>query len=234
VGLGIAALVAVGAVVVGLLSSEDETSTSASPAGIDLADLEPALITEDEVGGGFRLDPSSDEGSEDETLTADNVDASAECKEALESFEDAEDDDVLAVEFTGDVEGAAVAQELSLLAEDDPSLPEIARAFDDCATMAWEEEGLTGEYRIDVSDVAGVGDEALGMRLAVEAEYTSSDISFSLEGYAVMSQRDGVASVVSAFGGVDEDTLEGLPVDEHTVRELAQLADGKLADLLAG
>jgi hypothetical protein len=49
-----------------------------APAGLELDDLEPALLTDDEVGAGFT--ETTDSGDDDQ-LTSDELETSEECQE---------------------------------------------------------------------------------------------------------------------------------------------------------
>lgn len=227
-GIGVVAVLGIGAVV--LSSGDDDSATTGPPAGITLDDLEPALLTEDDVGDGFRVDTSGDDS--DDPMDPDSIETSDECRSVLERFEssDAADDEI-GVDFVDDAEGT-VQHSIGLAEEGTPNLAEVREALDQCESMDFEEDGATGHFRFETSDVDGIGDEAIGLTIGVDMETQGFSISFEM--YGVMWERDGVYSSVAGFGGFDETTLEGLPLDEQWVRDLAATADDRVADVLAG
>ena len=227
-GIGVVAVLGIGAVV--LLSGDDDSSTTGPPAGITLDDLEPALLTEDDVGGGFRVDTSGDDS--DDPMDPDSIETSDECRSVLERFEASDTpDDEIGVDFVDDAEGT-VQHSIGLAEEGTPNLAEVREALDHCETMDFEEDGATGQFRFETSDVDGIGDDAIGLTIGVDVETQGFSISFEM--YGVMWERDGVNSSVAGFGGFDETTLEGLPLDEEWVRDLAATADDRVTDILAG
>jgi hypothetical protein len=230
IGLGIAAVVAIVAVVAIGMSGDDDDTATGPPAGVTLDDLEPALLTEDEVGNGFSLDTGGDDS--DDPMDSESIDASDECRAAIESFEvsDAAREEI-GVDFADDV-GGTVQQSVSLAGEGIPTVAETRQAIDQCDSMAFEDEGATGEYRFETSDVDGLGDDAVGLTVGVDMEAQGYSLEFDM--YGVLWERDGVNSSVFGFGGFDEATLEGLPVDEAWVRDLAATADGRVAAVLGG
>lgn len=227
-GVGAIAVLGVGAAIV--LSGDDDTTATAPPADITLDDLEPALLTDDDVGGSFTLQSGDDDS--DDPMDTDAIDASDECREALLSFEESDAaSDEIGVDFVDDAEGT-LQQSISLAGEGVPTVAETRQAIERCDSMSFEDEGATGQYRFETSDVDGLGDDAVGLTVSVEVETQGFSIAFDM--YGVMWERDGVNSSVFGFGGFDEATLEGLPIDEAWVRDLAATADGRVADVLAG
>jgi hypothetical protein len=210
-----------GVVAYGLASNDDDDGTATAPAGLGLDDLEPALLTEDDVGRGF-TQTDSDGGDE---LNPDQVDASAGCREVLERFEDSDDDEDLEIDFEGPDE-ATVTHSLSLVDEDDPSIAEFQEAISRCDRIAWDDGEVRGEFRISTRDLDGPGDAAVGLDFTIEA--TEGPLTVTGEGYGIFSFRDGVVSAVTGIGGLDVDTFEGLPVDRDHLSDLAERADEKV------
>jgi len=76
-GAVVAVVVAVVAVVA-LSGGDDDAS---EPADLSLADLEPALLTEEDVGGEYTLDPSGGEGDDDgDSTDMEGLAGSDECR----------------------------------------------------------------------------------------------------------------------------------------------------------
>ena len=230
--LAVVAVVAVGAVAVVALSGGDDDATTGPPSGVTLDDLEPALLTEDDVGRGFRLDESDDDEDED-PMDLEDLDSSDECREAMEAMEESDQaSDEIGVDFVGEAD-ATVQQTIALLGPSSASLSDVRAAMDECGTVAFDEDGAHGEFRFETHDLDGLGDDAIEVDIVVAME-VQGGLSFTIESYGVMWERDGVASSVNGFGGFDEMSLEALPVDEAWVRELATTVDGRVADALAG
>jgi hypothetical protein len=227
----VVAAVALGAVAVVALSGGDDDTSTGLPAGVTLDDLEPALLTEDDVSNGFTLDESNDD-SEDDPMDMEDLDASDECRDVMASIEAGDQDqDWIGVAFVDDVD-ATVDHVMSLVEPGPPTLNDVRDAIDQCGTVAFEEDGVRGEFSFDTSDVEGIGDEAVGVAITVDMEIEG--LSFTVESYGVLWERDGVACNLGVFGGFDEVSMEALPVDTAWVRELAATADQRLAETLNG
>ena len=223
--LGIAAVVAFG--------GDDGGGSSGPPADVALDDLEPALLTEADVGSDFTLDSSgSDDDDDDDPLDPDTADASDECREALEAFEasDAGREEIT-VEFSNATDGA-IDNAISLAQEGQPSLADVRGAMETCGTIGYSDSGTTGEFSFETSDVDGIGDAALGLTVDVTVESQGLEISFEM--HAVMWERDGVHGTVSGFGGFDESTFDAISIDPGFVEDLARTSDQRMAEVLSG
>jgi hypothetical protein len=221
--LGIAAVVAFG--------GDDGGGSSGAPAGVMLDDLEPALLTEDDVGSEFTLD-TSDDDDDDDPLDPDTADASDECREALEAFEASDAGrEELTVEFSNATDGA-IDNTISLAEEGQPSLADVRDAMETCGTIGYSDGGTTGAFSFETSDVDGIGDGAMGLTVDVTVESQGLEISFEM--YAVMWERDGVHGTVSGFGGFDERTFDAISIDPSIVEDLARTSDQRMAEVLSG
>ncbi len=208
------------------LANDDDDTTTAAPADVSLDDLEPALLTEDEVGSGYSEAPG---GDDEDDLGLDEIDTSDECREVIESFEGSDDGDEVEAEFETD-DDATLSQSLALIDEDEPSFGEVRDAIDRCQTITWDDGETQGEMRLSTEDVDGPADDAFA--LAVEVEGSSGVVSVTVDGYAVYSVRDGVVSTLAAFGAVDPTTFEGEPADRDLVRSLTETVDEKVREVL--
>jgi hypothetical protein len=230
IALGAVAAVAVAVVAVFALSGSDDDDSS-DPADLSLADLEPALLTEADVGTGYTLDPSGGEG-DDDGGSMEGVAGSDECREIMESMEESGNtNEEVGVEFVDDSD-STVENTLGLLLPGEPTLDEVRAALELCDTMTFEEDGATGEVRITVEDVEGLGNDAIAVDMVLDLEVEG--MSFPLEGHGVLWEREGVAADLFAFGGVDESTLEPVVVDEAWVHDLAQTVDGRITEIVNG
>jgi hypothetical protein len=224
--LGIGAVVAAGAGVAAYgLANDDDDGTTTAPADVSLDDLEPALLTENEVGAGYSEVRG---GGDDDDLGFDEMETSDECREVIESFEGDGDDEVQ-VEFETDDE-ATLSHSLARIDEDEPSFGDVRDAIGQCRTITWDDGDTQGEIGLSTEDVDGPADDAFA--LAVEIEASSGAVSVSLDGYAVYSVRDGVVSTLGAFGAVDPATFEGEPADRDLVRSLTDTVDEKVRAVL--
>jgi hypothetical protein len=134
-----------------------------APAGLELDDLEPALLTDDEVGAGFT--ETTDSGDDDQ-LTSDELETSEECQEVIRTFEESDDDDDLQVEFE-DAAEATLAHSLALIDEGEPSMAQAREAIGKC-TIAWDDGQSQGEMRLSATEVDGPGDEAFEVEITIE------------------------------------------------------------------
>jgi hypothetical protein len=223
----------VAAVAAAMVLGDDDGGGGGStgpPAGVTLDDLEPALLTQADVGSSYRPDTGGDDS--DDPLDSDSVDASEDCITALETFEEADaGTEEVGVDFVDDADGT-IQHDIGLLGDGAPGLGDIRGAIEQCETMVFDEDGVSGEFRFEVADLDGLGDGAFGMTVTADMQTQGFDIDFQM--YGVLWQRDGVLSSVAGFGGFDDATFEGLPTDQDQVRELAALADDRLAALLEG
>jgi hypothetical protein len=226
----VAAVAIVGLALV--IGRSDDDSGDDPPPGVTLADLEPALLTLDDVGSDYDLAAADDDDDSEDALDADTVDASDECRTALGAFEasDATSESV-EIDFEDEVDGT-IQHSMSLTGDGQPQLADVRAALEECDTMTSEQDGAEITYAFDITDVDGPGDDAFGMTVAVDLSAPGYDLSFEM--YGLMWQRDGVISSVAGFGGFDEEALEGLPPDTDEVHDLAAVADARLEEVLAG
>jgi hypothetical protein len=228
-GAVVAVVVAVVAVVA-LSGGDDDAS---EPADLSLADLEPALLTEEDVGGEYTLDPSGGEGDDDgDSTDTEGLAGSDECREVMESLEESgHTNEEVGVEFVDDSDGT-VGNTLGLLLPGESTLADVRAALEQCDTMAFEDDGATGEFRITIEDVEGLGDDAIGVDIVVDMEVEG--LSLTVDSYGLLWEHDGVAADLFAFGGLDERTFAPIAVDEAWVRDLAQTVDGRITEIVAG
>ena len=222
------ALVGVGALV---LTKDSDDSPSGPPEGVTLADLEPALLTEADVGTDYWLDELADDDA-DEGGFGDEFDASDECEAAMEAAEtDEEAREEISVGFTNRTDGE-LRQTISLGGDGLSTLAETRAAIEQCDTMSYSEAGAEGEITYRTSDVEGVGDDALG--LTMDMVITTQGVTVSMQMYGVMWERDGIHATVSGYGGLDSSTMAGMPIDHAFVEDLARTSDQRLAGALPG
>jgi hypothetical protein len=232
VGAGIAVIA--GVVAWGLAGNDDgdgegggqiDDDVSAAPPApsstIELDDLEPALLTEDEVGEGFTEDTRG--GGE---VTSDELDTSAECREAFGMVDDV--DAQAEADFVGEAD-AIVAHTLTLVVEGQPSLSRMRDVLNQCE-IGWADEQVEGGLALSVDEIDGVGDEAVEIEIVYEI--ASEGVEITADGYGILSRRDGVQSAV--FGVGPTGGTESEPADRDLIRALAQRADEKLSDVLEG
>jgi hypothetical protein len=226
-------LVAAGVVALGLSSGDgDGGGSSAAPEDLEIADLEPALLTADDVGEGFAVD--SEDGDDDET-SFDDADVDPDCREALDRFEASDDDndaDDLQANFERQ-DGATVEHGLSLIQPDEPTLDEVADGLSRCERISYEDDGQQVEMRLGVEDVGGLGDDAVGVEMSLDVELVPGT-GVTLDAYGIVAVRDGVASTVFVTGPINAVTLETGAADRDLARDLAETADEKVRQVLDG
>jgi hypothetical protein len=223
--IGGAVAVVAGVVAFGLANNDDDDGTRAA-ADLSLEDVEPALLTDDDVGAGF----TESTGGGDDELGTDGMETSPECREVLESFEESGDQDGdLEVDFE-DADGATLSHTLALIDEDEPTMDQALDVLGECHTIGWDDGESQGEIRLSAKDIDGPGDQAFEMEMEIEG--SSQGIRVVLDGYSVYTMREGVVSTVGGFGAIDPGTLEGEPVDRELVLILAERADDKVREAL--
>ena len=225
-------LVAAGVVALGLSSGDDgrDGGSSVAPDDLDIADLEPALLTADDVGEGFAVDP--DDSGDSETSFED-ADVAPDCREALDRFEaeDTGDENGIQADFERRSDGVTVSQELSLNEPGEPTIQEVADGLGRCERIAYEDDGQQVELRFGVDEVDDLGDEAIGVEMSFDIELMPG-IRVTLEAYGLIVARDGVTSGVMVTGPLNPVTLEFGSVDRDLARNLAERADEKLREVL--
>jgi hypothetical protein len=194
----------------------------------ELADLEPALLTVDDVGEGFT--PTRDE--DEDTLDLDEADMDEECREALQRFAAGDDDegDNLKATFERERDGVGVEHELALVDSGEPTLDQVADALGRCDRIAYEDQGRPVEMLMSVGEVDGLGEEALELDLSVTVT-VMADAEITVEAYALVVIRDDTASTVFVTGALDPTTLVPGPVDRDLARQLAATADERIREL---
>lgn len=216
----------VGTVAVVATQGDDEDPA----ADVSLAELEPALLTADDVGSQYTLDTSDDD--DDDPLESDTMDASDECREALTAFEAGDvDREEITVAFSNDIDGS-IDHTISLGQSGGPSLAAVRAAIDTCGTIGYSEDGTTGEFSFTTSDLDGIGDHAIG--LAIDATVETQGFEFAFEMYGVLWERDGVHGTVTGFGGFDEASFDAVSMDRGVVEDLARTSDQRIAEVLTG
>lgn len=225
-------LVAGGVVAAAVLVDSDDSDgggTQTAPGDLEIAELEPALLTQDDVGGEFSASPSDDDG-DDDPFDTEAADTSEECRRAMEQFEATDDDteDNLMARFERASDNVSVEHELSLLDPGEPTVDEIAGGLRQCERIAYEDEGQQVEMRMAVDEVDGLGDEAIGVAITIEVAQLAT-----VDTYGLIVARDGVGSSVYVTGPFDPaDPLAGGAADRDMARDLAATADERLQRLL--
>jgi hypothetical protein len=208
------------------LANDDDGGATTAPPGLELDDLEPALLTEDEVGAGFT--EATETGDEDQ-LTADELETSEQCQQVIRTFDETDNDDDLQVEFE-DAAEATLSHSLTLIDEGEPSMGQARQGIGECGTIAWDDGQSQGEMRMSANEIDGPGDGAFELEITIEA--TAATFSVEVDGYGIFSMRDGVVSNVTGSGAIDPETFEGGPADRELVRKLSDRADEKVRQFL--
>ncbi len=199
------------------------------PPGVTLDDLESALLTLGDLDDRYTVDTEADDGSD--PMDDGDVDASPECLAAVESMESADESSEGASAAFVEADEGTIQHDIAFSAPG-ASLRDIRAGLEQCDVMTFDDEDASGEFRIDVAEFDDLGEDGFAMNFT--AEFQAAGIDTGFEMYGVVWTRDGVVSTVTGFAGFDELTLRGAPADRDQVRELAALADERLAEVLAG
>jgi hypothetical protein len=218
---------------------DGDEEPAAAPAGLGLSDLEPALLTQDDVGDGFA--PQSDtEGEEDGSAQPDTIDTTAECRETLERFgitfgSEAPVGEEVSAAFERESDGVRVTHALGLRAhdDDDPTPSVLADAWGHCDRVTYELDGYQYELRLEADEVDDLGDDAWSV-YTINDVTTRADTHVRIQTYSLGVLRDGVHSSVNVTGSVGADAQESEPADRDLARYLAQVADGNVRRVLEG
>jgi hypothetical protein len=245
-------LVGAGVVALGLAGNDGEDGDGTpvpsggardrSPApGLRLDDLEPALLTVDDVpsdyveGDGDQDDGDEDGGDPEEELRVADVETDPACREALDELEGASrgEEGVLTSDVERPDDGAAVSHELRLASPDEPTVGELAELLGECDTIAYaaDDEGTRAELRVGVEQIDGVGDAAIAVEMEVEVQ---GPLTAGLLSYGVLWSRGDVRSSVFVEGPFDVATLEALPPDRELARSAAEAVDARLREVAGG
>jgi hypothetical protein len=203
----------------GVMRSKDGAGDSAltvAPEGLDLADLDPALLTAEDVDGDFA--PTGDvSGTE---MRSDVYQMSDECKAGLEQIGvGLSDRQWLQIGFERGADGSMITHEISLIDQGDPPLDDVGDVLDRCGTMLFEHGEVEGEVRVEeFNPIDGPGEDAIETVITIDT--SQGELRAHSEGYAVVSARGGVRSRVSL--------LDTESPDRDLVSRLAQAADRKV------
>jgi hypothetical protein len=240
----VAAVAGGGALV--LTPDDDDSGDGASvvaPSALDLEDLRPALLTEDDLGGEWRS-----QGASNNTGLPDGWEMSDECRRLLRQLGMDPSEQVPAVqdnfvEGSSDT-GATLIHNLTLVDAETPSLGELGDAMETCGELTYDDGEWITMVETRPVEGDGPGDEVLAFEidLAVAQVGIQTDV-VGYHGYGLMSRRDGVESTVSSFAGFPEGAqdaaddggvLETDAADVDLVHDLAEVAEQKVSDVLAG
>lgn len=227
--IGLVALLVVvlvaGAVVL-VVSGRDEK------VELTMSELEDVLLTEDEVGGGFTEATDEDNPTEISDFEADDacIDVLTALDESGESgaFSDGGGGDDASPSRTFE-DDAGSQIEHSVGNDDMDALSMIQDLLDQCETFTLDDGEIRAEFNLSEGDEVEVGDEGVAIDGAVDFdEPFDADLSFLLVAWT----RDGVGSVITSTGTIDE---EGATIDPDPdqLRDLVDEADRKLEDVIA-
>ncbi|MDQ3312739.1 MAG: hypothetical protein M3517_11600 [Actinomycetota bacterium] len=225
--LAVVALVAAGVVFV--LVSRDDDST---PPDLSESQLESALLTTDDVGEGFTEEPPDED--DDSPMTADDIEASEECTDFYEQFSELEDQDPdVGRELGTEGERISVQHEISLPNEGMPPIELIDEFVEACPEVNYDDGESSGTIRFDLGDPVD-GIDSPSRVLEYETEITEP---FDVEATStlVIWERDGITStvVVTEFEMIGTEAPPDDGSDPPPPDELAKIADGRLADVIA-
>lgn len=188
------------------------------------SELERALLTEEDLGGGYAEEPAEDDTDE---LSPDDLDTSEECKELIERFggDDDADETKAEREFArGELgERVSLTHEIVVPGEDSPDFEVLTDVVDDCAEVDFDDGEAVGTVRVSEGDSPAIGDRAFAMDFVIEI---TEPLPLEVSSQTIFWERDGLISSVQADGG-----LGGEP-DIDLLLEMAELADGRLVELL--
>ncbi|MDQ3177096.1 MAG: hypothetical protein M3Q72_06060 [Actinomycetota bacterium] len=224
--LAVVALVAAGVVFV--LVSRDDDST---PPDLSESELESALLTTDDVGEGFTEEPPDEDDSE---MTVDDIEASEECTDFYEQFSELEDEDPdVGREMGTEGERISVQHEISLPNEGMPPIELIDEFVEACPEVNYDDGESSGTIRFGLGDPVD-GIDSPSRVLEYETEITEP---FDVEATStlVIWERDGITStvVVTEFEMIGTEAPPDDGSDPPPPDELAKIADGRLADVIA-
>lgn len=239
--IAVLAVIAVGTIGFVVLGGDDDDSADGGAGGgeartdLTLADLEPALLTAGDVPEGFESIPWEDDADDDE-LTSDQIDGTAECEQVLERFSMSDGSrEETGAEFEAE-NGASIESTLSVAIPDDITVDEVREGINTCGTFSYDDGDTTGEITMSAEPVDGIGDSALFVTMVVATQAQGYDVSVEMNG--ILWDRSGVHSSVSFTGGFDDDAmstseLHSLPIDQDALRSAAEAVDAKLEPIVA-
>jgi hypothetical protein len=231
------------AVVAMVVVNRGDDGEATTHADLDLSELEPALLTEADIGYHFVRGTEAATGGGDDGSILDVAEVSADCRESIERFESLEPDtsdgsgtvrDSISATFERDHGEFSVVHSLSLTEADDPTAADVTEAWSHCDQIAYQQDGAQIEERLDLEEVDGLGDEADSVATATDVTLADGT-QVSSESYSLYVTREGVFSEVGVSGPYDHDTPKSGPVDvDDLARRLADAADDKLRRALDG
>ncbi len=193
------------------------------------AELQRALLTLEDVGERY-ADVTGEEEEEEEVKSLDEAfDYPEGCRQVAERFEDGGDESLAKVTFDDDDDESSIENSYDLRSEVEIGVDTFLDVVEACPVLPYDSNELTGELRLSGKRIDGLGDKAIEVRF--ESEFTSP-IEVTVVGVGYYWERGEVVAGVSGVGGIDQQTLEAAPFDEGRVRELAGIADRRLAEVI--
>lgn len=210
---------------------DDETPTD----GPTREDLEGILPEAADVGDGW--DEVASDGGDDAGDDEEDAALEEQCPEAAAlGANDETDDAEKAVRSFEDAAGAGVEVKLNPTAEaiDADELDQLVDAINGCGPIAVDGgDGSTTTFEFEAVVDDEYGDQGLRMQAAVSLELPEVGV-LELTLY-FLTYRDGPVGVsISGADGLDEDTLETVPIDPEILVALADGIDADLAELTGG
>lgn len=198
-------------------------------------DLEAILPDAAELGDGWEEAPADDEDTDEGDAPEDQA-IEEQCPEAAGLGGDDDEDDEEVVRTFTDADGAEVEVSLSPTAEEiDPDeLSTLVDALNDCGTLTVEgDDGSTTTYDFEAAIDDERGDQGLRAQIGLTLELPEVGV-VELTLY-VLSYRDGDVGVsISGFDGLDQATVEAIPIDPDVLVTVADGIDERLAELTGG
>jgi len=201
---------------------------------LTMSELEDAILTEDEVGGGFTEATDEDDNPTDIS----DFEADDSCIDVLTALDESGssgafsdgggggDDSSPSRSFEDDA-GSQI--EHSAGNDDTDAFSLIQDLLDQCDSFTVDDGETRAEFKLSEGDSVEVGDDRVSIDVAVDFdEPFDADLSFLLVAWT----RDGVGSVITSTGTLDE---EGATIDpdRDLLRDLVDEADRKLEDVIA-
>lgn len=206
--------------------AEVTTTTADGPSSSDLEDLLPAAA---DLGAGWKLDTSPDDGDNSGDSAIDD-----QCPEVAALTQKDDADDKVKAAFV-DASDANITVSLSPSAEvlSDAKLQDTIDAVNKCTnvTITDAAAGTTTTLSFEAQENTDYGDQGIQARAEVTVEADGLPQPIKLQLYALSFRNGTVGVSITGTEGFDEATAAAVPLDTDILLSLAETLDQQVGDL---
>lgn len=214
------------------------TSTTKASKAVTSADLEKLLPKAADVGGDYRVVSGTDGKSSSEDAAIDDAikQACPELADVMKAPKDsASDPNTVSRDFDTE-DGRSVGVELkaglkSSSVPDRAAMKKLVDGVSKCGTVKFDSSGISFSGTLLMQADDSIGDFGAVLKMTWTGVSDELPKPLVIDALIRMVAVGDVGVTISAFGGVDTTTMEGIPVDADIVDRLAKDLAGSVGSL---